>query len=84
MNICDRPPNYSERYIEHADIDETRARARRWIAFLKASGLVENLQDDPPKHRALRDALGRGGWPKDHTRYLELGNMAVIMSELDY
>jgi len=47
---------------------------------MEASGLVENLQLDPPKHRTLLDALGRGGWPRDHITYLELGNMAVIMS----
>jgi hypothetical protein len=45
MNINDRRPNYAERYIEHADIDETRARGRRWRAFLQASGLTQNLQD---------------------------------------
>jgi hypothetical protein len=81
MNINDKHPNYAERYINHADIPETRARGRRWPAFLEASRLIENLEDDPPKRRALFDALGRGGWPKDHTTYLELGNMAVIMSE---
>jgi len=81
MNICDRRPTYTERYIAHADIDETKARGRRWKAFLAESGLKENLEDDPPKHRVLLDALRRAGWPKDHTTYLELGNMAVIMSE---
>jgi hypothetical protein len=79
MNINNKRPNYAERYIEHADTPETRARGRRWKAFLAESGLKENLQDDPPKHRALIEAVGRGLLA--HTTNLELGNMAVLMTE---
>ena len=79
MNNIDRRPNYAERYITHANTPETRARFRRWEAFLSASGFTENLRDDSPKHRALSDLVGRG--KLDHTARLNLGNMAVLMTE---
>jgi len=79
MNIIDKRPNYPERYINHADIPETKTRARRWKAFLATSGLTENLKYDPPKHRTLIEGLERG--LLDHTTNLELGNMAVLMTE---
>ncbi len=71
---------YAYCYINHADIPETRARARRRSAFLEESWLQENLEDDPPKHRALIEAL-RGKGVLAHTTNLELGNMAVLMTE---
>jgi hypothetical protein len=71
---------YAERYINHADIPETRTRERRKRAFLEASGLIENREDDPPRHRELIDALKKRGL-LDHTTNLELGNMAVLMTE---
>ena len=46
---------------------------------MKVSGFKENLEDDPPKHRALIEGVGRGLIA--HTTNLELGNMAVLMTE---
>tara|TARA_Y100000588_G_C13392431_1_gene559648 strand:- start:17 stop:502 length:486 start_codon:yes stop_codon:yes gene_type:complete len=81
MDFLDRRANYAERYVFPDDIDERRARGRRWRALIEATGFVENLEDEPPKHCVLRAALKNSRAPMDHTTYLDLGNMAVVMTE---
>jgi len=43
MNINDKRPNYAERYINHSDIPETRARKRRLNKFRSFTELREEL-----------------------------------------
>ena len=73
--------NYADCYVFPDDIDERKARGRRWKAFIAATGFVENLDLRSPKHCDLRAALKQSGAPMDHTTYLDLGNMAVVMTE---
>jgi len=73
--------DYAYRYVDVHEIDEMKARGRRWRAFVKATGFVENLDLESPKHCDLRAALKKIHAPMDHTTYLDLGNMAVVMTE---
>ena len=76
--------NYAECYVSYVspdDIDEKKARGRRWKAFIAATGFVENLDLESAKHCNLRAALKQSGAPMDHTTYLDLGTMAVVMTE---
>ena len=80
-NSLNQRENYAERYVFPDDIDERKARGRRWKAFIAATGFVENLNLLSPKHCDLVAALKRSRAPMDHTTYLDLGNMAVVMTE---
>ena len=81
MNSLNQRGNYADCYVFPEDIDERKARGRRWKAFLAATGFVENLDLASPKHCDLRAVLKQSGAPMDHTTYLDLGNMAVVMTE---
>lgn len=81
MNSLNHQPNYADCYVFPDDIDERKARGRRWQAFLEATGFVENLNCESPKHCDLRAALKKICAPMDHTTYLDLGNIAVVMTE---
>lgn len=80
-NSLNQRPNYADRYVFPDDIDERKARGRRWKAFIAATGFIENLDWESPKHCDLVAALKQSDAPMDHTTYLDLGNMAVVMTE---
>jgi len=80
-NSLNQQPDYADCYVYPDDIDERKARGRRWKAFIAATGFVENLDLESPKHCDLRAALQQSRAPMDHTTYLDLGNMAVVMTE---
>jgi hypothetical protein len=74
--------SYEDRYINHADIPETRARARRFKAFMAASGFTENVDVESVKHQQLRTLVKtQTDGHMDHTTFLELGHMAVLLTE---
>lgn len=81
MNSLNQRPNYAERYVFPDDIDERKARGRRWKVFIAATGFVENTDLESPKHCDLVAALKQSRAPMDHTTYLDLGNMGVVMAE---
>lgn len=82
MKEFDLRVTYEDRYINFADIPETRARKRRYEEFKSNSQLTESLFKDSPKHQALRKLIKTETMGEtDHVTFFELGNMAVVMTE---
>ena len=74
--------NYEDRYINHADIPETRARARRFKAFKEATGFIEILNNESYKHIQICEYVQtKTNARLDHTSFWELGNMLVVLTE---
>ena len=75
-------PNYEDRYINHADIRETRARARRLKQFKLASQMQEVPRPGNQKHQMIRSIAYENQIKLlDHVSYWELGTMAVVLFE---
>jgi hypothetical protein len=73
---------YADRYINHADIPETRARKRRWREFLAESHLQEVLNKESSKHQEICKLVEKKIEGRlDHVTFLELGHMAVVLTE---
>ena len=76
---------YEERYINHEDIPETRARKRRFEEFKSTAGFKEELNITSAKHQKLRKLVKtQTNGVTDHISFWWLGNMAVLMNEPYY
>jgi hypothetical protein len=74
--------SYEDLYINHADIPETRARARRCKAFKDTTGFTQNPNVESVKHQQLQMLVNtQTDGHMDHTTFLELGHMAVLLTE---
>ncbi|MDC1209515.1 hypothetical protein N8011_01205 [Pseudomonadota bacterium] len=74
--------NYEDRYINHADIPETRARARRYKAFKEATGFIEILNKESHKHVEICKYVRiKTHGHLNHITFLELGYMTIVLTE---
>ena len=82
MKEFDLSATYEDRYINFADIPETRARERRYKEFKSNSHFTESLFQDNPRHQALCKLIKtKTKGEANHVTFFELGNMAVVMTE---
>ena len=74
--------NYEDCHINHADIPETRARARRYKAFKEVTRFIEVLNIESVKHQNLRKLVrNKTDGYLDHGTFLKLGYMTVLLNE---